>query len=61
MITENGGLAVLSIHSQNFSLDAPLAKALPPYLAYLNTIRKKTWVTDTVWWLAGGLIALASR
>lgn len=64
VITENGGLAVLSIHSQNFSLDAPLAKALPPYLAYLNTMRKKTWVTDTGsvarWWLDRSRVTLSS-
>ena len=64
VITENGGLAVLSIHSQNFDIDAPLARALPPYLAYVNTMRKKTWVTDTGsvarWWRDRSRVTLSS-
>ena len=64
VIAENGGLAVLSIHSQNFDIDAPLAKALPPYLAYVNTMRKKTWITDTGsvarWWRDRSRVTVSS-
>ena len=64
VIADHGGLAVLSIHSQNFGADTPLAKALAPYLAYLNTMRKKIWVTDTGsvarWWRDRSRVTLRS-
>ena len=64
VIADNGGLVVLSIHSQNFGQDSPLAKALPPYLDYLDTMRKRIWLTDTGavarWWRDRSRIALQS-
>ena len=64
VIADNGGLVVLSIHSQNFAQDSPLEKALPPYLDYLNTMRKRIWLADagTVahWWRDRSRVALQS-
>ena len=64
VIVENGGLVVLSIHSQNFDQNSPLAKALPPYLDYLDTLRKRIWLAESGavarWWRDRSRIALRS-
>ena len=61
---ESGGLALLSIHSQNFAPGSPLAQALPRYLDYLNTLRSKLWLTDTGsvarWWRARSRVTVSS-
>ena len=60
---ESGGLAVLSIHSQNFAPGSPLARAMPYYLSYLNTLRPEMWLTDTGavarWWRARSRVSLS--
>ena len=61
---ESGGLAVLSVHSQNFAPGSPLTKALPYYLSYLNTMRSEMWLTDTGavarWWRARSQVTLST-
>ena len=64
VVAESGGLAVLSVHSQNFTPDSPLARAMPYYLSYLNTLRSQIWLTDTgsvaQWWRARSRVSLSS-
>ena len=61
---ESGGLAVLSVHSQNFAPGSPLVQALPFYLSYLNTLRSEMWLTDTAavarWWRARSRVTLST-
>jgi peptidoglycan/xylan/chitin deacetylase (PgdA/CDA1 family) len=49
-----GGLGFLSIHTQNFSEDNPLAKAMPTFLERLNGERQNVWVDESRkiadWW-----------
>lgn len=54
LVLENGGLGLLSVHSQNFDAGSVLHQALPPYLNYLKQKRFVIWnatagqVAD--WW-----------
>lgn len=64
VVVESGGLAVLSVHSQNYSRESPLAKAMPYFMSYLNTLRSQIWLTDTGsvarWWRARSRVSLST-
>jgi hypothetical protein len=49
-----GGLGFLSIHTQNFSQESPLASAMPIFLERLNSERQNVWVDESRkiadWW-----------
>jgi peptidoglycan/xylan/chitin deacetylase (PgdA/CDA1 family) len=53
-VIQMGGLGFISIHTQNFSEDNPLAQAMPTYLEYLNNQRQSVWVDESRkiadWW-----------
>jgi peptidoglycan/xylan/chitin deacetylase (PgdA/CDA1 family) len=54
LILENGGLGLLSVHTQNFDTSSVLYKALPAYLVNLKQKRNAMWLTSTGkvadWW-----------
>lgn len=54
LILENGGLGLLSVHTQNFDTTSVLYKALPAYLVHLKQKRNAIWLTSTGqvadWW-----------
>jgi peptidoglycan/xylan/chitin deacetylase (PgdA/CDA1 family) len=41
LVLENGGLSLLSVHSQNFGTDSALYKALPAHLLYLKRVASR--------------------
>lgn len=49
-----GALGLLSVHSQNFTADGTLTKAMPAYLEYLQARRDQVWLasagTVAEWW-----------
>lgn len=51
---EYGALGVLSVHSQNFEPDGPIAKPMAEFLAHIKSSGDKTWVapsgTIESWW-----------
>lgn len=51
---ELGALGILSVHSQNFDSDSPLAKAVAEFVAHVKASGNKTWVapsgTIEAWW-----------
>jgi len=57
---EYGALGVLSVHSQNFKQDSPVAKATSQFLSYIKTSTNKTWVTTSgnieSWWRERALL-----
>jgi peptidoglycan/xylan/chitin deacetylase (PgdA/CDA1 family) len=57
---EFGGLGVLSVHSQSFETDSPVANATAQFLAHIKASGKKTWVapggTIESWWRERALI-----
>lgn len=54
LVMENGGLGLLSVHTQNFDPSSVLYKALPGYLVYLKQKRNALWLTSAGrvadWW-----------
>ncbi len=54
LVSEFGGLGVLSVHTQNFDTGSPLAKAMAQFLAHIKASGNKTWVapsgTIEEWW-----------
>lgn len=54
LVLENGGLGLLSVHTQNFDSNSILYKALPAYLVHLKQKRAVLWLTSTgkvaEWW-----------
>jgi peptidoglycan/xylan/chitin deacetylase (PgdA/CDA1 family) len=54
LILENGGLGLLSVHTQNFDTNSVLYKALPAYLVHLKQKRNTIWLTSAGkvadWW-----------
>lgn len=54
LILENGGLGVLSVHTQNFETSSVLYKALPAYLVNAKQKRNVLWLASTGqvadWW-----------
>jgi peptidoglycan/xylan/chitin deacetylase (PgdA/CDA1 family) len=65
LVLENGGLSLLSVHSQNFGTDSALYSALPAHLVYLKQNRNFFWsasagqVAD--WWRQRERFRLTSR
>jgi peptidoglycan/xylan/chitin deacetylase (PgdA/CDA1 family) len=65
LVLENGGLSLLSVHSQNLGTDSALYKALPAHLVYLKQNRNVFWsasagqVAD--WWRQRERFRVASR
>lgn len=51
---EFGGLGILSVHSQNFETDSPIAKSTAAFLAHIKSSGNKTWVAPSgaieTWW-----------
>ncbi|HUX91226.1 MAG TPA: polysaccharide deacetylase family protein [Gallionellaceae bacterium] len=51
---EYGALGALSLHSQHFELDTPVAKSTAEFLSYIKSSRNKTWIapsgTIESWW-----------
>lgn len=54
LILENGGLGLLSVHTQNFDTSSVLYKALPAYLVHLKQKRNTMWLASAGkvadWW-----------
>lgn len=54
LILENGGLGLLSVHTQNFDTSSVLYKAMPAYLVNLKQKRSTLWLTSAGkvadWW-----------
>ncbi|MCA0325003.1 MAG: polysaccharide deacetylase family protein [Proteobacteria bacterium] len=54
MTADTGALGWLSLHSQNFGADAPLAQALPSYLQHLKQRNMNIWYAQAgqvaAWW-----------
>ncbi|MFM1980248.1 MAG: hypothetical protein RLZ68_1513 [Pseudomonadota bacterium] len=65
LVLENGGLSLLSVHSQNFGTDSALYKALPAHLLYLKQNRNVFWPASTGqvanWWRQRERLRVASR
>ena len=51
---EYGALGVLSVHSQNFEADSPVAKSIAQFLSHIKSSGNKTWVASSgtieSWW-----------
>ncbi len=51
---EFGALGVLSVHSQSFEADSPVAKSLAQFLTHIKSSDNKTWVASSgtieSWW-----------
>ena len=51
---DNGALALLSIHTQNFAADSPLARAMPGMLLHAKQLKDRLWLASTGdvarWW-----------
>lgn len=62
---ETGSLGLLSIHSQNFTPESTLAKALPDLLAHLKTLGRPLWTASASdvaqWWRERERIRLSSN
>ena len=56
LLLENGGLGILSVHSQNFAADSLLARAFPGFLLYLKQNQQQFWLASprqvVDWWRA---------
>ena len=54
LVVDTGALGLLSVHSQNFSPDGTLAKAMPGFLEHLKTRRAQIWLASAGqvadWW-----------
>jgi deoxyribodipyrimidine photolyase-like uncharacterized protein len=54
LVVENGGLGLLSVHTQNFDTSSVLYKALPAYLVNLKQRRNSVWLASASkvadWW-----------
>ena len=55
-VLQTGALGWLSIHTQHFGEDSPLAAAMPEFLVHVNKHRDKVWVAPAnkvaEWWRA---------
>jgi Polysaccharide deacetylase len=62
---ETAALGLLSVHSQNFSADSVLIKAMPGYLVHLKQLRDSLWLASAgqvvSWWRDRERIKLSSE
>lgn len=65
LVLENGGLGLLSVHSQNFAENSDLYKAMPAYLLYLKQRRATLWLASAGqvadWWRQRERFKIKSR
>ena len=65
MVINDRGLGVLNIHSQNFTPNSPLEKAVESYLDTLYTKKDEVWIATggaiSKWWLDRSLVTISTN
>ena len=65
LVLENGGLGLLSVHTQNFAADSALARALPGLLLYLKQNKNQFWLASPAqvadWWRVRERVKTSSK